>query len=137
MSSRTSSRHTLTTVPETLSPSLKYLIVSSIAARKSSALPLSLTATWGVLARSAVLGVLQQGLRCGQGGGEGGLRADLRRHWPHGTVTRSIRPRGGGRRPAVGRRWPVGSRTCSVRAHDVRLAKPTCYADHGSKQPCH
>src|SRR4028119_1040613 len=36
-------------VPETMSPSLKYLIVRSMAARKSSALPMSLTATWGVL----------------------------------------------------------------------------------------
>src|SRR6478609_5299758 len=45
MSSSTSSRSTLTITPSTMSPSLKYLIVSSIAARKSSAEPMSLTAT--------------------------------------------------------------------------------------------
>src|ERR1035438_2390656 len=48
MSSKTSSRSTLTTVPSTMSPSLKYLMVSSIAARKASCDPMSLTATWGV-----------------------------------------------------------------------------------------
>src|SRR5580693_5135144 len=48
MSSKTSSRSTLTTVPSTMSPSLKYLIVSSIAARKASCDPMSLTATLGV-----------------------------------------------------------------------------------------
>src|ERR1700744_6771251 len=47
MSSRTSSRSTLTIVPSTMSPSLKYLIVLSIAARKSSLEPMSLTATCG------------------------------------------------------------------------------------------
>src|SRR5947199_3241289 len=45
MSSRNSSRSTLTTVPSTMSPSLKYLMVSSIAARKASSLPRSSTAT--------------------------------------------------------------------------------------------
>src|SRR3954471_10997627 len=49
MSSSTSSRSTLTMTPSTMSPSLKYLIVWSIAARKSSAVPMSLTAIWGVL----------------------------------------------------------------------------------------
>src|SRR5689334_14018436 len=49
MSSSTSSRSTLTMTPSTMSPSLKYLIVWSMAARKSSAEPMSLTATWGVL----------------------------------------------------------------------------------------
>src|SRR6478735_5023401 len=47
MSSRTSSRSTLTMTPSTMSPSLKYLIVWSTAARKSSDVPMSLTATWG------------------------------------------------------------------------------------------
>src|SRR3977135_1807288 len=47
MSSRTSSLSTLTTVPSTMSPSLKYLMVSSIAARNASSDPMSLTATWG------------------------------------------------------------------------------------------
>src|SRR5918994_6023235 len=47
MSSRTSSRSTLTMTPSTMSPSLKYLMVESIAARKSSSDPMSLTATWG------------------------------------------------------------------------------------------
>src|SRR5215213_2072324 len=49
MSSSTSSRSTLTMTPSTMSPSLKYLIVRSMAARKSSAVPMSFTATWGVL----------------------------------------------------------------------------------------
>src|SRR6516162_10814593 len=48
MSSKTSSRSTLTTVPSTMSPSLKYLMVSSIAARNASSDPMSLTATLGV-----------------------------------------------------------------------------------------
>src|SRR6185436_7813097 len=47
MSSRTSSRSTLTMVPSTMSPSLKYLMVLSMAARKSSEVPMSLTATCG------------------------------------------------------------------------------------------
>src|SRR4051812_42877805 len=49
MSSSTSSRSTLTITPSTMSPSLKYLMVWSIAARKSSAVPMSFTAIWGVL----------------------------------------------------------------------------------------
>ena len=49
MSSRTSSRSTLTMVPSTMSPSLKYLIVWSMAARKSSSDPMSLMATCGVV----------------------------------------------------------------------------------------
>src|SRR6201984_2238120 len=48
MSSKTSSRSTLTMVPSTMSPSLKYLMVSSIAARNASSDPMSLTATLGV-----------------------------------------------------------------------------------------
>src|SRR6201997_4360929 len=48
MSSKTSSRSTFTTVPSTMSPSLKYLMVSSIAARNASSDPMSLTATLGV-----------------------------------------------------------------------------------------
>src|ERR1700742_4924499 len=47
MSRRTSSRSTLTMVPSTMSPSLKYLIVLSMAARKSSLEPMSLMATCG------------------------------------------------------------------------------------------
>src|SRR3954462_4054819 len=49
MSSSTSSRSTFTMTPSTMSPSLKYLIVWSMAARKSSAVPMSFTAIWGVL----------------------------------------------------------------------------------------
>src|ERR1700745_2129255 len=48
MSSKTSSLSTLTTVPSTMSPSLKYLMVSPIAARNASSDPMSLTATLGV-----------------------------------------------------------------------------------------
>src|SRR3954449_12050079 len=51
MSSSTSSRSTLTMVPSTMSPSLKYLMVASIAARKSSSEPMSLTAICGVSGR--------------------------------------------------------------------------------------
>lgn len=58
MSSRTSSRSTFTMTPSTMSPSLKYLIVSSIAARKASSLPMSLTATCGVVAVVSVLLVM-------------------------------------------------------------------------------
>src|SRR5580704_1399802 len=58
MSSRTSSRSTLTTVPSTMSPSLKYLMVSSIAARKASSEPMSLTATWGVEVACVLLVVM-------------------------------------------------------------------------------
>src|SRR6185437_10755946 len=47
MSRRTSSRSTLTIVPSTMSPSLKYLMVLSMAARKSSLEPMSLMATCG------------------------------------------------------------------------------------------
>src|SRR5919112_6773876 len=54
MSSRTSSRSTLTMVPSTMSPSLKYLMVASIAARKSSSEPMSLTATCGASERVGV-----------------------------------------------------------------------------------
>src|SRR5437762_1511283 len=54
MSSRTSSRSTLTTVPSTMSPSLKYLMVSSIAARKASSEPRSSTATLLVVAGVAL-----------------------------------------------------------------------------------
>src|SRR5437879_12806855 len=45
MSSSTSSRSTLTMVPSTMSPSLKYLMVLSTAARKASSVPTSLIAT--------------------------------------------------------------------------------------------
>src|ERR1700683_3654844 len=55
MSSRTSSRSTLTTVPSTMSPSLKYLMVSSIAARKASSEPMSLIATLGVEVAAVLL----------------------------------------------------------------------------------
>src|SRR5262245_62910119 len=58
MSSRTSSRSTLTTVPSTISPSLKYLMVSSIAARKASSEPMSLTATCGVEVACVLLVVM-------------------------------------------------------------------------------
>src|ERR1041384_6929669 len=50
MSSRTSSRSTLTMVPSTMSPSLKYLMVASIAARKSASDPRSSTAILVLLA---------------------------------------------------------------------------------------
>src|ERR1044072_9352088 len=58
MSSRTSSRSTFTITPSTMSPALKYLIVSSIAARKASSEPMSLTATCGVVRVASVLLVM-------------------------------------------------------------------------------
>src|SRR5690349_7051254 len=58
MSSRTSSRSTLTTVPSTMSPSLKYLMVSSIAARNASSEPMSSMATLGVVEAVSVLLVM-------------------------------------------------------------------------------
>src|SRR5579875_706599 len=68
MSSRTSSRSTLTTVPSTMSPSLKYLMVSSTAARKASSEPMSFTATWGVEVAWVLLVVMcGWTFGCGQG----------------------------------------------------------------------
>src|SRR5215203_6646669 len=71
MSSRTSSRS-----PLTMTPSLKYLIVSSMAARKASSSPMSLTATLGVVVPeigvASMLAVMKEWLRgwtgvgCGQ-----------------------------------------------------------------------
>src|SRR3954447_21392775 len=58
MSSRTSSRSTLTTVPSTMSPSLKYLMVSSIAARKASSEPRSSTVTLLALEVASMLLVM-------------------------------------------------------------------------------
>src|SRR6478672_9593752 len=58
MSSRTSSRSTLTTVPSTMSPSLKYLMVSSIAARNASSDPMSSMATLGALEVTLMLLVM-------------------------------------------------------------------------------
>src|SRR3954454_3659063 len=66
MSSRTSSRSTLTIVPSTMSPSLKYLIVASMAARKSSSEPMSLTATCGASERVGVLVIRELVPRGGQ-----------------------------------------------------------------------
>src|SRR5215472_6424154 len=67
MSSRTSSRSTLTMVPSTMSPSLKYLIVLSMAARKSSDEPTSLTATCGEVTAGLgiIVGLLRTGLVVG------------------------------------------------------------------------
>src|SRR4051812_39211119 len=58
MSSRTSSRSTLTTVPSTMSPSLKYLMVSSMAARKASSEPRSSTVTLLALEVASMLLVM-------------------------------------------------------------------------------
>src|SRR6266536_1487094 len=57
MSSRTSSRSTLTTVPSRMSPSLKYLMVASIGARKASSDPRSSTATRALGAGAAGVAV--------------------------------------------------------------------------------
>src|SRR5580765_6999758 len=62
----TSSRSTLTTVPSTMSPSLKYLMVSSIAARNASSDPMSLTATLGVELACVLLVIVWAGSGCGQ-----------------------------------------------------------------------
>src|ERR1041385_1831114 len=66
MSRSTSSRSTLTIVPSTMSPSLKYLMVSSMAARKSSTDPMSLTATCGVVGASVLLVMWADAPECGQ-----------------------------------------------------------------------
>src|SRR5689334_21537287 len=58
MSSRTSSRSTLTTVPSTMSPSLKYLMVSSMAARNASSEPRSSTVTLLALEVASMLLVM-------------------------------------------------------------------------------
>src|ERR1051325_8634486 len=58
MSSRTSSRSTLTTVPSTMSPSLKYLMVSSMAARKASSEPRSSMVTLLALEVASMLLVM-------------------------------------------------------------------------------
>src|ERR1700759_2963190 len=58
MSSRTSSRSTLTTVPSTMSPSLKYLMVSSMAARNASSEPRSSTVTLLALEGASMLLVM-------------------------------------------------------------------------------
>src|SRR4030095_15859053 len=58
MSSRTSSRSTLTTVPSTMSPSLKYLMVSSMAARNASSDPRSSTVTLLALEVASMLLVM-------------------------------------------------------------------------------
>jgi hypothetical protein len=43
-------------VPSTMSPSLKYLMVESMAARKSSSVPMSLTATCGAAEGAMLIG---------------------------------------------------------------------------------
>src|ERR1700750_3427730 len=50
-------------VPSTMSPSLKYLVVSSMAARKSSSEPMSLTATCGASERVGVIVMWKRNLR--------------------------------------------------------------------------
>src|SRR5215831_94675 len=89
MSSKTSSRSTLTTVPSTMSPSLKYLMVSSIAARKASSDPMSLTATLGVGLASVLLVIVGVG-----SGGQmvGGWDAHARLSPPHGPTGLSDLP---------------------------------------------
>src|SRR3954453_7798768 len=78
MASSTSSRSTLTITPSTMSPSLKYLMVWSIAARKSSAVPMSLTAIWGVLSGGTWVEVMWSSAPDGGcvGTGSPGLQAD-------------------------------------------------------------
>src|SRR6266496_6370211 len=82
MSSKTSSRSTLTTVPSTMSPSLKYLMVSSSAARKASSDPMSWTATLGVGLASVLLLVMCRLTPAGQEVDIVGTRA--RPSPPHG-----------------------------------------------------
>src|SRR6476646_2614783 len=91
MSSRTSSRSTLTMVPSTMSPSLKYLIVESMAARKSSADPMSLMATCGAVT---------VGVDMGWGAPDGVLSGSS-----NGSTAQASRPLAdlGGRRHAAGR----------------------------------
>src|SRR4051794_8258554 len=121
MSRSTSSRSTFTIVPETMSPSLKYLMVSSIAARKASSSPMSFTATWGtdgvMLTRSVVLAVMSWGgSDADRGASWAGL--DLVRcpeHSPGDRVSLAVQGNTGQRRPR--RPGPARSR------HDRRVEK--------------
>src|SRR4051812_38861871 len=61
MSRRTSSRSTLTMTPSTMSPSLKYLIVSSTAARKASSEPRSSMAMAGLGPPESVVAGISEG----------------------------------------------------------------------------
>src|ERR671915_760389 len=107
MSSKTSSRSTLTTVPSTMSPSLKYLMVSSIAARKASSDPMSLTATCGVVEVASVLLVM-----CGFGSGtDMSVVVGARRALIVPAEDRS----GGGVAPSEDRCRPDRALACSVR----------------------
>src|ERR1700712_4721147 len=96
MSSSTSSRSTLTITPSTMSPSLKYLMVWSIAARKSSAVPMSFTATWGVLSGRTWVEVMWSSAPDGGCVGTGSPAAQA----DHGEFSRETRcgdlPYGGG-----------------------------------------
>src|SRR6185437_6219209 len=113
MSSRTSSRSTLTTVPSTMSPSLKYLMVRSIAARNSSSDPMSLTATLGVEVACVLLVISwwapdadrnEYCARCTQ--------AVNARDLP-GRITTTTRPGG-----LTTRRPPRGARVAATRPHE-------------------
>src|SRR5699024_7839963 len=104
MSSKTSSRSTFTMVPSTMSPSLKYLMVSSIAARKASSDPMSSTATWGVEVASVLL------VMCGWTQDTDRYRKDGHAVGPSSSIRHPVRSRAtyGTSRP-----WPpaAGSRS--------------------------
>src|SRR5690625_274577 len=104
MSSKTSSRSTFTMVPSTMSPSLKYLMVSSIAARKASSDPMSSTATWGVEVASVLL------VMCGWTPDTDRYRKDGHAVGPSSSIRHPVRSRAtyGTSRP-----WPpaAGSRS--------------------------
>src|ERR687890_587849 len=99
MSSSTSSRSTLTMTPSTMSPSLKYLIVWSMAARKSSAEPMSLIAIWGVLEGRTWVEVMWLVAPDGGCVGTGHPRPD---------------DRGGDQRGEPARAFPVGRNTTDL-----------------------
>src|SRR6185436_10985507 len=79
MSSRTSSRSTLTTVPSTMSPSLKYLMVSSMAARNASSEPRSSTVTLLALEVASMLLVMWTVAPNGRCRGDSGAPRNCRR----------------------------------------------------------
>src|ERR1700712_2647594 len=108
MSSRTSSRSTLTMVPSTMSPSLKYLIVSSIAARKSSADPMSLIATCAGARVGASVVLAVKGLAPGKG-------------WSDVHATRA------GRAPGRGDNYAVGPSGRSSGPAPYETHRPSCF----------
>src|ERR1700742_2616346 len=125
MSRKTSSRSTLTTVPSTMSPSLKYLMVRSIAARNDSSDPMSLTATLGVEVACVLLvmcGLAPDADRMKEWTAlraNAALMEDRERAGPPGRVATLARP-GGQRAPGSQVHEPASSKQASSWASQAR-----------------